>query len=178
MGEIMGSRYLAITSIIRYNQIEVAHDRFIGNDESQMVSLENARRFRETVLRAYPGGSITWALSYGALISGQDNFRELRDYVKECHAALGDDVTYFVGGFFANAYSPIDKINRELDEALTLLEQLMGPGYRPRSVIAGFLSSHNQQYLAQRHSIHAVSYTHLTLPTRACRCRSRWSPYH
>ena len=24
----------------------------------------------------------------------------------------------------------------------------------------------------------SVSYTHLTLPTRACRCRSRWSPYH
>ena len=23
-----------------------------------------------------------------------------------------------------------------------------------------------------------VSYTHLTLPTKACRCRSRWSPYH
>ena len=26
--------------------------------------------------------------------------------------------------------------------------------------------------------IDTVSYTHLTLPTRACRCRSRWSPYH
>ena len=24
----------------------------------------------------------------------------------------------------------------------------------------------------------AVSYTHLTLPTIAMRCRSRWSPYH
>ena len=24
----------------------------------------------------------------------------------------------------------------------------------------------------------AVSYTHLTLPTISCRCRSRWSPYH
>ena len=23
-----------------------------------------------------------------------------------------------------------------------------------------------------------VSYTHLTLPTISCRCRSRWSPYH
>ena len=23
-----------------------------------------------------------------------------------------------------------------------------------------------------------VSYTHLTLPTKAERCRSRWSPYH
>ena len=25
---------------------------------------------------------------------------------------------------------------------------------------------------------YAVSYTHLTLPTISCRCRSRWSPYH
>ena len=25
---------------------------------------------------------------------------------------------------------------------------------------------------------YAVSYTHLTLPTTARRCRSRWSPYH
>ena len=24
----------------------------------------------------------------------------------------------------------------------------------------------------------SVSYTHLTLPTISCRCRSRWSPYH
>ena len=24
----------------------------------------------------------------------------------------------------------------------------------------------------------AVSYTHLTLPTSAVACRSRWSPYH
>ena len=23
-----------------------------------------------------------------------------------------------------------------------------------------------------------VSYTHLTLPTRSCQCRSRWSPEH
>ena len=23
-----------------------------------------------------------------------------------------------------------------------------------------------------------VSYTHLTLPTRSIKCRSRWSPYH
>ena len=24
----------------------------------------------------------------------------------------------------------------------------------------------------------SVSYTHLTLPTRSIKCRSRWSPYH
>ena len=27
-------------------------------------------------------------------------------------------------------------------------------------------------------SLHAVSYTHLTLPTKQVQCRSRWSPYH
>ena len=27
-------------------------------------------------------------------------------------------------------------------------------------------------------TILAVSYTHLTLPTNTCSCRSRWSPYH
>ena len=27
-------------------------------------------------------------------------------------------------------------------------------------------------------SVNAVSYTHLTLPTKPMMCRSRWSPYH
>ena len=29
-----------------------------------------------------------------------------------------------------------------------------------------------------RAMIIAVSYTHLTLPTRSCQCRSRWAPSH
>ena len=32
--------------------------------------------------------------------------------------------------------------------------------------------------LSQTVTVGAVSYTHLTLPTRCHRCRSRWSPYH
>ena len=28
------------------------------------------------------------------------------------------------------------------------------------------------------HGHEPVSYTHLTLPTRSIKCRSRWSPYH
>ena len=35
-----------------------------------------------------------------------------------------------------------------------------------------------QSYNLIPHQTISVSYTHLTLPTRACRCRSRWSPYH
>ena len=34
------------------------------------------------------------------------------------------------------------------------------------------------QYVSWKHLTRAVSYTHLTLPTTARRCRSRWSPYH
>ena len=29
-----------------------------------------------------------------------------------------------------------------------------------------------------KETLQAVSYTHLTLPTRSIKCRSRWSPYH
>ena len=34
------------------------------------------------------------------------------------------------------------------------------------------------QLLFDGRNLDPVSYTHLTLPTRCHRCRSRWSPYH
>ena len=37
-------------------------------------------------------------------------------------------------------------------------------------------TSYEQSYWQDR--LWAVSYTHLTLPTIALLCRSRWSPYH
>lgn len=157
--QLEGGRFLAITSIIRLNQIEVAHDRFIGEDEQDMVSLDNARRFRETIRARYPQGAITWAFSYGALTSGLAQFEQLRTYARDCAHMYGDDVTYVAGGFFANAYSSIDRVNAELDEAMALLEGIMGVGYRPKSVIAGFLSSANQQHLAQKHGIHVCQGT-------------------
>ena len=36
----------------------------------------------------------------------------------------------------------------------------------------------NGEIIPEAEVIMAVSYTHLTLPTTARRCRSRWSPYH
>ena len=44
-------------------------------------------------------------------------------------------------------------------------------GFEVTSYIGG--EGHN----LQEHSVVPVSYTHLTLPTKAW-CRSRWSPYH
>ena len=40
-------------------------------------------------------------------------------------------------------------------------------------------SSERSVELANKYeNIYAVSYTHLTLPTKPMMCRSRWSPYH
>lgn len=156
---VKGRRMLSLTSVIRLNQIEVSHDNFIGSDESNMISLDNARRFRNTVLSAFPHGAITWALSYGALTSDLPNFRETLDYVRFCHHAYGDDVTYIAGGYFANAYSSAEKVNAELDEGLALVEKLMGEGYKPKAVIAGFLSSVNQKHLVEKHGIHVCQGT-------------------
>ena len=48
--------------------------------------------------------------------------------------------------------------------------------------ISELMPAYQYQYgeISARDVLHfmAVSYTHLTLPTMKCRCRSRWSPYH
>ena len=36
----------------------------------------------------------------------------------------------------------------------------------------------DEQVASARENLKAVSYTHLTLPTKSDECRSRWSPYH
>ena len=46
--------------------------------------------------------------------------------------------------------------------------------YRENGVNVG----RGQHKLASKASFLAVSYTHLTLPTKLILCRSRWSPYH
>ena len=49
------------------------------------------------------------------------------------------------------------------------------------AIIAGFVSgmfAARIRYTAISLSYQAVSYTHLTLPTKEDECRSRWSPYH
>ena len=40
------------------------------------------------------------------------------------------------------------------------------------------LVASNYEFDLPRPSYMSVSYTHLTLPTIMCLCRSRWSPYH
>ncbi len=153
-GGNMTGRYLTLNTVIRCNQIEVRHDKRIGEDEYHMHSPENIQRFRDLVSKAIPGGNITWAFSWLALINESENYQQIRELVKSFHAQYGDDVTYISGGFFANAFATRDEVNEQLRDGLAKVRAFMGDGFNPKSVISGFLSAANQQYLAEHEGIH------------------------
>ena len=50
--------------------------------------------------------------------------------------------------------------------------------YLERVYLTGQVSNFRKRPTHQYFSLKAVSYTHLTLPTKSDECRSRWSPYH
>ena len=56
-----------------------------------------------------------------------------------------------------------------LDPIITSLQEQVA------ALATGFQSSVTSKFAT---GLDAVSYTHLTLPTKPMMCRSRWSPYH
>ena len=151
---VMGNRFLTINTVVRVNQIEVTRDRNAGEDESAIHTLDNARRFREAIEAGWPEARITWAFSWRALFSEAENYVQIRAYAKQCHELYGDDVTFIPGGYFANAYNDRAQVNRDLHDGLARVSAFMGKGFRPQSVVAGFLSAANLQYLAEEENIH------------------------
>jgi len=151
---VTGHRFLTLNTVVRVNQIEVARDRNEGIDETALHTLENARSFREAITAGWPEARITWAFSWLALFSDLENYKQIREYAKQCHRQYGDDVTFIPGGYFANAYNHRDQVNRDLHDGLARVSDFMGAGFRPQSVVAGFLSAVNLQFLADSEGIH------------------------
>ena len=149
-----GRRILTFNSVIRVNQIEVTRTRNEGFDEADRHTPENVRALREAFAAGWPGAPMTWAFSWRALFDERDNYRRIRALMPEFQARFGDDVTFIPGAYFANAYNTRDQVDRDLHEGLARVSEIMGGGFRPRSVIAGFLSSANQHYLAESERIH------------------------
>ncbi len=151
---LMGNRFLTICSLIRVNQIEITRDTSIGTDESEMHTAASARLFRETIEKNLPGTKITWALSWLALKDQRENYVELKKQIVFYHQKYGDEITFIPGGFFANMYNSREQINRDLHEGLQMVSEMVGGGYRPLSVISGFLAADNLKYLAEKEGIH------------------------
>ena len=150
----VGNRFLTLNTIVRVRQIEVTRDEAHGPDESSVHTPAEARTFREAIDKAWPGGRITWAFSWLALHDERPQYRELRDLVVSYHKKFGDEMTFIPGAYFANMYNTREQVNRDLHEGLKRVSEIVGDGYRPKSVVAGFLSSENLRYLAEQEGIH------------------------
>ena len=65
--QLLGNRFFTFNTVVRVNQIETSRDIAHGKDESSIHSPKEARAFRETVEKGWPGARITWAFSWLAL---------------------------------------------------------------------------------------------------------------
>jgi len=148
-----GRRILTFNSVIRVNQIEVTRTRNEGFDEADRHTPENVRALRDAFAAGWPGAPMTWAFSWRALFDERENYRRIRALMPEFRDRFGDDVTFIPGAYFANAYNTRDQVDRDLHEGLARVSEIMGGGFRPKSVIAGFLAAANQKYLAEKEGI-------------------------
>lgn len=151
---LLGNRFFTFNTVVRVNQIETSRDVTNGEDESSIHSPNEARAFRQAIEKGWPGARITWAFSWLALKDERPNYRDLKKLVVSYHREYGDEITFIPGGYFANMYNTRAQVNRDLHDGLQMVSDLVGNGYRPQSVIAGFLSAENLRFLAEEEGIH------------------------
>ena len=152
--QLIGHRFLTFNTVIRVNQIEVARDRNVGQDERRDHTPARVVKFRDAVETGFPGARITWAFSWLALHDTSANYKKIRELVVGYHYKYGDEITFIPGAYFANAYNSTEQVNKDLHEGLARVSEITGKGYRPNSVVAGFLSAKNLEFLAKEEKIH------------------------
>ena len=97
---------------------------------------------------------MTWAVSWLALIDQRDQYIQVRALLAKFHHDFNDEITVLPGGYFSPMYNTRQEVNDALHEGLAIVENIVGNGYRPKSVIAGFMSAANMDFLAQHEGIH------------------------
>lgn len=147
-------RFLTHVSVVRVNQIEVTPTRSIGDDEAADNSPAHIRSRREAFERGYPGGRMTWAISWLALNDTRQQYKEARRLLAAYHDRYGDEITFIPGGYFAPMYDTREHNQQTIHKALRLITAMVGNGYRPQSIVAGFLDASTQRYLATEEGIH------------------------
>ncbi len=151
---LFGHRFLTFNTVIRVNQIEVARDKNVGHDERSLHTPDKVIKFRSAIEEGFPGATITWAFSWLALHDTAANYTKIRELVVGYHYKYGDEITFIPGAYFANAYNSTEQVNKDLHDGLAKVSEIVGGGYRPKSVVAGFMSAKNQEYLAKEEGIH------------------------
>lgn len=123
----MGNWFFPLSNVVRVNQIEVTRNQAEG----------------------VAGGAHHVSVQLAGAHGRAANYRDLRRVVVSCQKEYGGEITFIPGGCFATMYNSRDQVNRDLHDGLRLVSEMVGGDYRPRSVIAGFLSATNLSYLAE-----------------------------
>jgi hypothetical protein len=147
-------RFLTHVSVVRVTQIEVTPDRSIGLDESPDNSPAHIRSRREAFARGCPQGTMTWAISWLALKDNRKEYQEARKLLASFHDHYGDEITFIPGGYFAPMYDTREHNRQTIHKALELISAMVGNGYRPQCIVAGFMDAENQRFLATEEGIH------------------------
>lgn len=151
-----GNRFVTFCIMIRTTPWEVSRDvKLHPRDESAWHTLDGVRSMREAFAKNNPDGRLTWGFTLNALEDKRKNYAEIRDYAVQCQQKYGDEVSYFPG-YFPAMYLPRERVNREMTEAIQIITNFVGNGYRPKSIMGGFLSADSLQYLAEKEHIHTA----------------------
>ena len=150
----MQGRFITHVSIVRVNQVEVTPTHNIGLDESPDNSPAKIRARRDAFARGCPDGRMTWAISWLALHDTRDEYKEARRLLASFHDRYGDEITFIPGGYFAPMYNTRESNRATIDKALGMISAMVGGGYRPQCLVAGFMDAENQRWLASDQGIH------------------------
>ena len=147
-------RFVTHVSVVRVNQVEVTPTRSIGEDEAADNSPEHIRSRREAFARGCPEGRMTWAISWLALNDTRQQYKDARRLLASYHDKYGDEITFIPGGYFAPMFDTREHIRVTIHKALQTVSEMVGGGYRPECVVAGFMDAENQRLLATEEGIH------------------------
>ena len=125
-------------------------------EEGKRNTPANAMKLRNAVEAGFPGAKITWAWTWGALTSLEANYVELRRMMVQLHQQYGDEITFIPGNYFANKFNTQEQVKKDLHDGLELVSQMIGDGYRPKSVVAGHMSAETMKFMAENEGIHTV----------------------
>ena len=135
--QLNGSRFVTLCFMIRTTPWEVSRDvKLHPRDEVDWHTLESVRDLRESFAKNNPDGRLTWGFTLNALEDQRKNYCEIREYVVECQKRYGDEISYFPG-YFPAMYLPRERINREMSEAIQIISNMVGHGYRPKCIMGG-----------------------------------------
>lgn len=156
---LKGGRFVTLCIMIRTTPWEVSRDvKLHPREEGNWHTLEAVKALRHAFAKNNPDGRLTWGFTLNALEDQRQNYKEIREYVAECQRKYGDEVSYFPG-YFPAMYLPRERINREMSEAINLISEMVGGGYRPQCIMGGYLSADNLKYLSEVEDIHVAQAT-------------------